>query len=124
MRSTRLMYSLFLLLFLTSHQVLAAACLIESDDDELPIRLCQQNMTIPDNLFQDSFCQPQIPDRSFKVSQVERCPDGAYGVCAGAYTEGVGYQQSIFYYSDPDDAPYLKIYCEDVSRGEWQELAQ
>ncbi len=120
MRPTRFIYTLFLLLLLPFSQLFAAACLIESNDDEFPIRLCQQNMTIPDNLFHDSFCQPQIPDRSFAVSQVESCPDGAYGVCSGAHTEGVGYQQSIFYYSDPDDAPYLKVYCEEISQGEWQ----
>ncbi|TVP87301.1 MAG: NADH:ubiquinone oxidoreductase [Pseudomonadaceae bacterium] len=124
MRPIRFFYALVLLLLLPASQVFAAACLIESDDDDLPIRLCQQNMTIPENLFQDSFCQPQIPDRSFKVTEVESCPEGAYGVCAGAHTEGVGYQQSIFYYSDPDDAPYLKVYCEEVSRGEWQVPAQ
>ncbi|SDU33678.1 hypothetical protein [Halopseudomonas salegens] len=124
MRTIR--YALILVPFflLANNPAFAGACLIESDDDQLPIRLCQQNMTIPDNLFHDSFCQPQIPERSFSITEVESCPAGAYGVCVGARTEGVGYQQSIYYYSDADDAKYLQVYCEDVSDGEWQVPAQ
>ena len=110
---------LILALSLLSPGAFASACLIESSDDQLPIRLCQANRSIPDGLFEQQFCQPQIPDRSFQVQLLEACPSG-YGVCAGAHTEGVGYQQDIHYYSDAEDAPVLQAYCEQVSRGQWQ----
>lgn len=109
---------------LVSTNLWAQACLIESSDQKLPVRLCQQNMTIPKNLFSANFCHPQIPDRSFAISMVDACPEGAYGVCEGSRTNGVGYQQSIYYYSDADDAPVLKAYCEKVSQGEWRQPAE
>lgn len=111
---------LVLALTLFSPAILASACLIESNDDQLPIRLCQANRTIPDGLFEQQFCQPQIPDRSFQIQMLDACPEGAYGVCAGAHTEGVGYQQDIHYYSDAEDAPVLQAYCEQISQGQWQ----
>lgn len=100
------------------------ACLITSNDDELPIRMCQQNISIPDTLFSSSFCQPQIPDRTFNIDFVDNCPTGAYGICEGAKAQGVAYEQSIYYYSDASDAPVLKAYCERISKGVWQEPAR
>lgn len=108
------------ILFGFASLALADACLIESDDDQLPIRMCQQNISIPPQLFRDSFCQPQIADRSFEVSFMDNCPEGAYGICADARSEGVAYRQSIHYYSEPDDGPVLKAYCEQFSDGSWQ----
>lgn len=108
-------------LLLISSELWAQACLIESTDQKVPIRLCQENMTIPKDLFSDNFCHPQIPDRTFAVSMVDACPEGFYGICQGARTEGVAYQQSIHYYSDAGDAPVLKAYCEKVSQGVWQQ---
>lgn len=99
---------------------MAEACLIESNDDGLAIRMCQQNISIPQQLFTGSFCQPQIPERTFDIDIVEACPAGAYGVCEGARSEGVGYRQSIHYYSDPDDAAVLRAYCEKISGGTWR----
>lgn len=97
------------------------ACLITSSDAELPIRMCQQNISIPDTLFSSSFCQPQIPDRTFNIDFMDQCPTGAYGICEGAKAQGVAYEQSIHYYSDATDAPVLKAYCERISEGTWQE---
>ncbi|UAW98392.1 NADH:ubiquinone oxidoreductase [Halopseudomonas nanhaiensis] len=84
--------------------------------------MCQQNQSIPPQLFESSFCQPQIPDREFDVRMMEDCPSGAYGVCEGARTPGVAYQQSIHYYSEPDDTPVLRAYCEEISQGAWRAL--
>lgn len=98
----------------------ATACLIESNDDALPIRMCQQNISIPPQLFTDSFCQPQIAERSFDISFLEQCPEGAYGICDDAQSEGVAYRQSIHYYSEPGDEPVLKAYCEQFSQGRWR----
>lgn len=95
------------------------ACVIRSVDALPPIQLCQQNINIPASLFEQSFCQPQIPDREFEVTLLEACPERAYGICEGARTEGVAYRQSIHYYSDPDDAPVLSAYCEQISQGRW-----
>lgn len=111
-------YFLCLLLVINT-SAWAAACLIESNDDDTPIRLCQQNINIPDKLFTDSFCQPQIPDRRFEISFIDTCPEGAYGVCDNARSEGVAYRQAIHYYSEPVDQPVLKAYCEQFSQGEW-----
>lgn len=105
---------------LFSSQAMASACVITSNDEQLPIRMCQHNINIPPSLFTDSFCQPQIPDRSFDVAFTDECPEGAYGVCKGAKTPGVAYEQAIYYYSDADDAPILKAYCEDISEGRWE----
>lgn len=112
-----------LLLGLLGYSVAAhsAACLIESNDDQLPVRLCQQNITVPPQLFKDSFCQPQIPDRSFDITFVDQCPAGAYGICDEARSEGVAYRQAIHYYSEPADAPVLKAYCEQFSQGQWRQ---
>jgi len=99
---------------------LAAACLIESNDDQVPIRMCQQNISIPPQLFEDSFCQPQIAERSFDISFVEQCPEGAYGICDNAQSEGVAYRQAIHYYSEPGDQPVLQAYCEQFSQGQWR----
>ena len=109
----------FLLMGLAT-QVLAEACLIESTDDQLPVRMCQQNINIPDTLFKDSFCQPHIPDREFNISFMESCPTGAYGICDNAQSEGVAYRQAIHYYSNPDDQPMLQGYCEQFSKGNWR----
>lgn len=98
------------------------ACLIESADELPAIRLCQQNISIPASLFAAGFCQPEIPDRVLQVEMLDACPQGAYGKCEGAQTSGVGYRQSIFYYSEEDDAPVLAAYCEQISNGRWIEL--
>lgn len=103
-------------------QALAEACLIESSDDQVAIRMCQQNINIPPPLFRDSFCQPQIPERSFEVEFMEACPPGAYGICDSARSQGVAYSQTIHYYSDPDDQPVLKAYCEQFSQGQWRDV--
>lgn len=111
------------ILLAVSAEVQAQACLIESDDDHEPIRLCQENLTIPQNLFETSFCHPDIPERSFRIESVDKCPTGYYGICEGARAQGVGYQQSIHYYSNANDAPVLKAYCEQISQGKWVEPA-
>lgn len=98
------------------------ACLIESADELPAIRLCQENISIPSSLFGAGFCKPEIPDRVLKVKMLEACPQGAYSKCEGAETSGVGYRQSIFYYSEQDDAPVLAAYCEQISKGRWIEL--
>lgn len=102
----------------------AAACLIESNDELTPVRLCQQNISIPPQLFNDSFCQPQLTERSFAISFIEQCPAGAYGICDNARSQGVAYRQAIHYYSEPNDQPVLQAYCEQFSQGQWRTPAE
>ena len=51
---------------------------------------------------------------------LERCPEGAYGICDSARSEGVAYRQSIHYYSEPDDRPLLQTWCEQFNDGQWR----
>jgi hypothetical protein len=112
--------ALFLLLItLSAAADSAQVCVIQSNDELPDIMMCQENINIPSRLFEDAFCRPQIPDREFDITLAEHCPTGAYGICKGAKSAGVAYQQSIHYYSDPDDAAVLSAYCEQISGGEW-----
>jgi len=92
--------------------------------DDLRCPYCKGVISIPPQLFKDSFCQPQISERSFAVSFMDSCPVGAYGICDNARSEGVAYRQAIHYYSDPDDQPVLKAWCEQFSDGTWRTPAQ
>ena len=106
-----------LLLMLLSSQIFAQACVIESADERVQIKICQQNRSIPEQMFKSGFCQPQLQGQKTKVTFVEQCPIGAFGVCRNAQTAGVPYQQDIHYYGVDTDARYLKPACEKQSKG-------
>lgn len=108
-----------LLLLLLSQQIFAQACVIESADEKVQIKICQQNRTIPEQLFKTGFCQPQLKGQKTTVTFVEQCPIGAFGVCRNAQAAGVPYQQDIHYYGVATDAKYLKPACERQSKGVW-----
>ncbi len=108
-----------LLLMLLSSQIFAQACVIESADERVQIKICQQNRSIPEQMFKSGFCQPQLQGQKTKVTFVEQCPIGAFGVCRNAQTAGVPYQQDIHYYGVDTDARYLKPACEKQSKGVW-----
>lgn len=113
----RACYALLLLLF--SQTIFAQACIIESVDRQVNVKICQQNRSIPEHLFKSGFCQPQLQGQKTTVTFVEQCPIGAYGVCRNAQTAGVPYQQDIHYYGIASDAQYLKPACERQSKGVW-----
>ncbi|MEB0047110.1 MULTISPECIES: NADH:ubiquinone oxidoreductase [unclassified Pseudomonas] len=110
---------LSLLLTLMSGEALAQACVVHSQAERLDVKVCQQNRTIPQKLFADGFCQPNLPGQKIDVQYVDQCPDGAIGVCSNAQVANMPYRQDIHYYGVATDAAYLKPYCEAQSRGSW-----
>jgi len=110
---------LALLLLSLSGLARAEACVIHSEGSRVDVKLCQQNRSIPANLFRSGFCAPQLRGQKVEVSFVEQCPAGAFGECRNARVQGMPYQQDIYYYGVASDARYLKPACEQQSKGVW-----
>lgn len=110
---------LSLLLALNSGEVLAQACVVHSTAERLDVKVCQQNRNIPEKLFADGFCQPNLPGQKVDVQYVNECPAGAFGVCSNAQVANMPYRQDIHYYGVVTDQAYLKPYCEAQSQGNW-----
>lgn len=108
-----------LVLCLASSLAWGEACVIHSQAERLDVKVCQQNRSIPPNLFRSGFCQPQLKGQKVAVDFVEQCPMGSYGVCRNATVGGTPYQQDIHYYGVASDAVYLKAFCEKQSKGVW-----
>ena len=102
----------------------ASACLIEVGTGAANVKLCQHNRSIPANLFKDGFCQPQLSGQKAKVTMLDECPTGAFGVCRNAQTAGaqIPYQQDIYYYGTSSDARFLQPACKQQNNGSWQPL--
>jgi len=111
---------LLLPLLLLSTEVFAEACVVHSQAERLDIKVCQQNRSIPTQLFRSGFCQPQMPGQKVEVTFVEQCPIGAFGVCRDAKVVNTPYRQDIHYYGVATDAAYLKPFCQGQSKGIWQ----
>lgn len=110
----------FLLLLLgIAGQAWAEGCVVHSQDERIEVKLCQQNRTIPTELFRSGFCQPQLKDQQVEVTFVEQCPAGAFGVCRNAKVSNMPYRQDIHYYGVASDARFLQPACEQTSGGEW-----
>lgn len=97
----------------------AQACLIESSSEQLTIKLCQQNRTIPKHLFETGFCQPDLAGQTTEVTFLENCPSDYFGICQQATTAGTPYQQDIFYYGVASDSRFLQPACEQQNNGTW-----
>ncbi|MDE1168853.1 MAG: NADH:ubiquinone oxidoreductase [Pseudomonas sp.] len=110
----------FALLLLGSSQVWAQACVIHSHGERLDVKLCQQNRNIPEKMFHDGFCEPNLPGQKVTVDYVDQCPAGAFGVCSDAHVDNMPYRQDIHYYGVASDTAYLKPFCEQKSQGQWQ----
>ncbi|AYC34954.1 NADH:ubiquinone oxidoreductase [Pseudomonas cavernae] len=95
------------------------ACVVHSQGDRLDVKVCQQNQSIPPQLFRDGFCQPQLKGQKVAVEFVAQCPGGSFGVCRNAQVSNQPYRQDIHYYGVSSDANYLKPYCERQSKGVW-----
>lgn len=108
-----------LLLLAGTSQVWAQACLVHSQAERLDVKVCQQNLNIPEKMFHDGFCQPSLPGQKVEVEFLEQCPQGAFGVCSGARVDNMPYRQDIHYYGVASDAAYLKPFCQQKSQGEW-----
>lgn len=96
------------------------ACVVHTQGKDVDVKVCQQNRTIPEKLFREGFCQPQLKDQKVEVTYAESCPSGAFGVCENAQTQGVPYRQDIHYYGVASDARVLQPFCEQQSNGHWR----
>lgn len=111
----------FLLALVVASDAWAEGCVIHSQDDRIEVKVCQQNQTIPAELFRSGFCQPELPGQEVEVTFVEQCPAGAFGVCRNAQVSNMPYRQDIHYYGVASDARFLQPACEQTSSGEWSE---
>ncbi|MEO8642306.1 NADH:ubiquinone oxidoreductase [Pseudomonas sp.] len=110
---------LSLVLALTSGDALAQACVVHSTGARLDVKVCQQNRNIPEKLFADGFCQPNLPGQKVEVQYVDQCPAGAFGVCSNANVSNMPYRLDIHYYGKATDAAFLQPFCESKSQGTW-----
>ena len=110
---------LALLLLSLAGQAWAEACVVHAEGKQVEVKLCQQNRSIPANLFRTGFCAPQLQGQKVEVSFAEQCPAGAFGECRNAKVQGTPYQQDIHYYGIATDARYLKPACEQQYKGVW-----
>ncbi|TVT81734.1 NADH:ubiquinone oxidoreductase [Pseudomonas sp. H3(2019)] len=110
---------LSLLLAFASSEALAQACVVHSQAERLDVKVCQQNRNIPEKMFHDGFCQPNLVGQKVDVTFLEQCPSGAFGVCSNAQVANMPYRQDIHYYGVATDAVYLKPFCESQSQGAW-----
>ena len=111
---------LSLLLTLTCGEALAQACVVHSQAERLDVKVCQQNRNIPEKLFADGFCQPNLAGQKVEVQYLDQCPAGAFGVCSNAQVANMPYRQDIHYYGVASDAAFLKPFCEQQSKGIWK----
>lgn len=110
-------------LLCASPYVLAEACIINGHNQKIEIQICQHNGNIPDDMFRNSFCQPQLSEMETEVTFLEQCPTGAFGVCRDAHVGGVPMSQDIYYYGVATDARYLRPACGQQSLGRWEDLS-
>jgi hypothetical protein len=110
---------LSVLLALMSGDALAQACVVHSTAARLDVKVCQQNRNIPEKLFADGFCQPNLPGQTVDVQYVDQCPAGAFGVCSNANVSNMPYRLDIHYYGKATDAAFLQPFCESKSQGTW-----
>ncbi|RMT77688.1 NADH:ubiquinone oxidoreductase [Pseudomonas viridiflava] len=120
MQAKRLSAGLALMLMaLFPGKTWAQACLVHSQAERLDVKVCQENINIPEGLFRDGFCQPQLAGQKTDVTYSQQCPTGAFGVCRDAQVANMPYREHIHYYGVATDALYLKPFCEGQSKGQW-----
>lgn len=106
-------------LSLVATDVFAQACIVHSQADRLDVKVCQQNRNIPEKLFHDGFCKPQLAGQQVTVEYANECPAGAFGVCSDAHVDNMPYRQDIHYYGVASDGRVLQPFCEQRSKGKW-----
>ena len=107
------------LVTMTPTAALAQACLVHSQAERLDVKVCQENISIPPDMFRESFCRPQLTGQKVATDYSEHCPTGAFGVCQNALVANMPYRENIHYYGIASDALYLKPFCEGQSQGTW-----
>ena len=120
-REGLVMRSLYVLLLMVGlcAEALAEGCIVHSQDDRIEVKICQENRSIPGELFRTGFCQPALKDKKVEVTFVEQCPAGSFGICRNAQVSNMPYRQDIHYYGVASDARYLQPACEQHSAGDW-----
>lgn len=101
-------------------QAWAQACVVHTKGEHVDVKVCQENLTIPERLFREGFCKPELKEQKTDVTYVEHCPAGAFGVCSDAHVDNMPYRQNIHYYGLASDGRFLKPFCELHSQGHWQ----
>ena len=121
MRAIRLPTWLALLsLVVMSSQTRAESCVVHSQSNKVDVKVCQENLNIPPDLFHDGFCKPQLKDQKVEVTYSQECPAGSFGQCSNAQVANMPYRQNIHYYGVASDAAFLKPFCEQQSKGVWK----
>ncbi|MET1076978.1 MAG: NADH:ubiquinone oxidoreductase [Pseudomonas sp.] len=108
-----------LALLVCSGMAWGEACVVHSEDERVEVKVCQQNRSIPKELFHGGFCKPQLSGQKVEVEYLDQCPVKAFGVCSNAQVANMPYRQDIHYYGVASDARYLKPFCETQSKGTW-----
>jgi hypothetical protein len=108
-----------MILTLSASQAWAEACVVHSQGERVDVKVCQNNRSIPPQLFHDGFCKPQLAGQNVEVTFVDQCPTGAFGVCSNALVANMPYRQDIHYYGVATDTRFLKPFCEQQSQGKW-----
>ena len=98
----------------------AEACIVHSKGKQVEVKLCQQNVSIPPQMFHDNFCQPQLAEQTVEVTFVEQCPSGAFGACRNARVTNFTYTEDLHYYGVASDGRVLKLACEQQYQGVWE----
>lgn len=110
---------LALCMLLATGQALAEACIVTSRGAGVEVKVCQENRSIPTELFRSGYCQPQLAGQQVEVEFVEQCPTGAFGICRNTQASNLSYRQDIHYYGVASDARFLQPACEQNSDGHW-----
>jgi hypothetical protein len=97
----------------------AEACIVHARGDKVEVQLCQENRSIPAQLFRDGFCAPVLQGQTVSVEFIEQCPADSIGICRNARVGGIPYQQDIHYYGIASDARILEPACEQQYGGNW-----
>jgi hypothetical protein len=110
----------WLLSTLTATGAWAESCVVHSQGERVDVKVCQENINIPPDLFHDGFCKPQLKGQKTDVTYSEQCPAGSFGECSNAQVANMPYRQNIHYYGVASDAAFLKPFCEQQSKGVWK----
>lgn len=98
-------------------QVQAEACAVYSAKAEDTLIRCQQNRSIPPNLFRSGFCSAQPEGRRVQSQMLAQCPLGFKAVCRNTQVGNTSYRQDVFYYAEHIPA-HLQRDCKR-RRGVW-----
>lgn len=114
------MRALLLSLLFMSGMALADACVVTSRAGEVAVQVCQQNRSIPRELFRSGFCKPELAGQDVEVKYLASCPQGAFGICRNAQASNLDYRQDVHYYGVAGDARFLQPACEAQDGARWE----